>query len=320
MKDTKIGKVIKGFAAVSTAFTGLSAVALAVGTRVFFSVAFERKPLINLMGSGEKKLEGEAKKGQDWLRAHDDCIVTMTNREGMKLRAHYIPAENAKCTVIEFHGWNGSWDVEFSASSPRLHERGYNLLLVEQRGQGKSEGNVMTFGLKERFDLMDWIHWYQKNMDGEIPIYLGGVSMGATTVLMASPEDFPPQVKGIFADCGFTSPYAILTTVGKQRFHMMEHPGMDLLNLYSKKVKGLDLMSWTALDAVKEAKLPILFVHGKEDRFVPWQMTQELYDACSSEKELLLVEGASHGMSFVVDMDTYLRKIEEFVERTIERC
>ncbi len=131
----------------------------------------------------------------------------------------------------------------------------------------------MTFGLKERYDVMDWVNWYQENMDPDIPIFLGGVSMGATSILMAAADAFPEEVKGMFADCGFTSPYEILLKVGKERFYMLEHPTMDGLNLYCKR-----------------------------------------NDACTSPKELFLVEGAGHGMSFVIEKEEYLDRIQAFIE------
>lgn len=284
------------------------------GMTLFISLAFDRKPLINLLGSGNHHLEGDAKKGQEWLHAHDKDIRYMVNRECMRLKAHYIPTENAKRTIIEFHGWHGRWDVDFSASSPELHKLGCNLLLVEQRGQGESDGNVMTFGIKEKFDVQDWINWYQKEIDDQIPIYLGGVSMGAATLLMASSFKFPKEVKAIFSDCGFSNAYEIIRLVGKNYFHVPEHPFMDSILRACQKKYGFDLKDGDALAAVRKATIPILFVHGTADKFVPCFMGETAFAACNAPKDLLLVEGAVHGRSFLVDKKAYMEKMQEYFE------
>ncbi|MDO4976092.1 MAG: alpha/beta hydrolase [Eubacteriales bacterium] len=295
----------------------LSAVYIGV-SQYFLNMTFGKDPKKRPHG-GSSSLAESAKEGREWLHAHDHHIVTMRNSEGLLLRAHYIPCENAKRTLIEFHGWHGSWDVDFSGSSPHLHEMGCNLLLVEQRAQGESQGKYMTFGLKERYDLMEWVRWYQENIDADIPIYLVGLSMGATTVLMASSETFPQEVKGIIADCGFTSPYDIIKKVSKQWFHLPEHPFMDSSRFYTKKRLGIDTKSWSTIDAVSHATVPILFIHGKEDHFVPYEMTVKAYEACTSEKDILLVDGARHGVSFIVDQEAYVEKVTLFFSKYDEK-
>ena len=284
----------------------------ATGVYVFCSVAFDKKPKVNLLvGDPVVELEGMAKEGEEWLLAHDNHPVTMVNEEGMHLKAHYFPCEDAKRTIIEFHGWHSSWHRDFSASSPFLHAMGCNLLIVEQRGQGDSDGDHMTFGLEERLDVPQWVHWYQEHINCHIPIYLAGVSMGASTVLMAAAENYPPEVKGILADCGFTSAYEIIRTLGKQQFHIPQHPMMDGIRFLCKKKYGVDIRSWSTIDAMKASTLPVLLVHGNADTFVPCAMSQENYEACSNHKDLLIVEGATHAMSFVVDKDAYIKKVEQ---------
>ena len=300
----------KYIALFSGMITGIAAYAASVYT--FCSLAFDKNPKISLsVGESPMELDGIAKKGQDWLLANDKQIYTMINDKGMHLKAHYFPCENAKRTVIEFHGWRSCWHRDFSASSPFLHAMGCNLLLVEQRGQKSSDGTHMTFGLDERLDVPQWVDWYQKHVDAKIPIYIAGVSMGASTVLMAASESFPIQVRGILADCGFTSAYEIIRVLGKYQFHIPEHPIMEGIRFLCKKKYGVDIKSWTTIDAVKQTNLPILFIHGDADTFVPSYMTMENYEACVSEKDLLIVKGATHAMSFIVDQEAYIKKIEK---------
>lgn len=282
---------------------------------------FAIRKIFQLACNGRKKpkdsdqeLPPLAKEGQEWLHQKDHDIRILETEDGLRLVGHYIPCENAVCTVIEFHGWHGSWDSDFSASSPFLHELGCNLLLVEQRGQGASQGRYMSMGLLERRDVSAWVRYYQEQIDDQVPIILAGLSMGAATVLMASAESYPPQVKGILADCGFSSAYDILKTVGKKWFHLPEHPFCDSINLQFKKTFGEELKGWTAIDAVEQATLPILFVHGTADDFVPYPMSVAVYEACTTRKELFLVEGAAHGMSFLVDREGYIRKFREFFD------
>lgn len=285
------------------------------------SMTFDRDPKMKLPGSGSgtAKLTGIAKEGQEWLHEHDTDVRYMVNSEGLKLKAHYFPAANAERTVIEFHGWHSAWDIDFSASAPYMHERGCNLLLVEERGQGGSEGKEMTFGVKESKDVMEWIDWYQKEIDDRIPVYLAGVSMGASAVLLTAANEFPPQVKGILADCGFSSAYQIMRIVGHKSFHTPEHPFMDTFSMFCKLRHGFDLRDGDVTYAMEHAKLPILFIHGKSDHFVPCWMTAESYEKCNGEKDILLVEGAGHGKSFLVDTKAYLDKVDHFFARYDER-
>ena len=291
---------------------GVSALAYGILVRLFCNLAFERKAILKIGGGEEEEKDPLVTAGQDWLHENDKQIVSRSSSDGMKLFAHYFPAENAKATIIEFHGWHGSWDYDFSASSPYWNRMGYNLLIVEQRGQGRSDGKYMSFGILERLDVPEWVEWYRSNYEKDLPILIAGISLGGATVLMASDMEYPPQVRGILADCGFSSAYDIINHVGGRFFHMPEHPMCDGINLYCRLKFGFDLRDHAAIDAVKTAKLPILFVHGKKDNFVPWKMSIDMYEACTGRKELWLVDNAGHGKSFLEQPQEYIRKVEEF--------
>ena len=202
------------------------------------------------------------------------------------------------------HGWRSSWSQDFGTIAPFWFENDCAVLFAEQRGQGNSGGNYMGFGLLERYDCYDWINWVNERTDAKLPIYLGGISMGATTVLMTGGLELPNNVKGIAADCGFTSPHAIWKHVVESNFRIP-------YGIYSRAAKDLckrkikESANYSTVDALQNCKVPVLFIHGTDDNFVPINMTYENYKAYQGEKKLFIVPGAEHGMSYIVDKNGY---------------
>lgn len=251
----------------------------------------------------------------EWMEALPREDIAILSQDGLRLAGHYIHAQGeARRLVILFHGWRGSWTGDFGSMGRWLREIGCDLLLVEQRAQGASEGKYMGFGVLERRDVAQWLQHLEQERHNVLPVYLGGVSMGAATVLMAAGDPLPDFVKGVLADCGFTSPYEMLYEVGRKSLHMREHPDMDYVNLIVKLRAHFGIREYSTLEAVKKTSLPIFFVHGLADDFVPCHMTLQAYEACASRKELLLVEGAGHVRSFFYDNENYRRKVEIFFD------
>ena len=149
------------------------------------------------------------------LEAKKSETVTITSRDGISLVGHFIPSENPKRVIIAMHGWRSSWTKDFGTMSDFWEANDCSVLYAEQRGQNNSGGDYMGFGLTERHDVLDWVNWVTERCGSELPIYLAGVSMGATTVLMAAGLNLPSNVHGIAGDCGFTSPQAIWKHVAK---------------------------------------------------------------------------------------------------------
>ena len=197
------------------------------------------------------------------------------------------------------HGWRSVWYNDFSLSAPIWLQNGCSILIPEQRGQNASGGDYLTFGLLERYDCRDWALWADRRCEGRLPIYLSGISLGASTVLMAASLPFPPSVRGVIADCGFTSPKAILKYVAEHMF---------------RERVGIAPDAFSTTEALARTKLPVLLIHGEDDHFVPVEMTHENYEACASEKRLLLVPGAGHGLSFCVDETAYKNAVFSFWE------
>lgn len=259
----------------------------------------------------KSKKEREIEKVQEWSRERGIKEVEITSFDGLNLKADYIEVPDANRTVILFHGWRGCWMKDFADISKWLYAQKSNLLLVNQRAHGKSEGKYIGFGVLERKDCLSWIHYADQLSDKKLPIYLLGISMGASTVLMSTGEKLPETVKGVIADCGFTTPYDMVFRAGKKMLHIGQTT-MDRVNQLCKKKANYDFSECSTLETVAECQIPILFVHGKDDRFVPCEMTIENYERCNGRKRLLLIDHADHEEAFKTDKEKYVRNIVDF--------
>ncbi|MBQ9648692.1 MAG: alpha/beta hydrolase, partial [Oscillospiraceae bacterium] len=155
--------------------------------------------------AGSEKNEAfleELRAASERLAARENETVEIIAHDGEKLVGHWIQAQNPKRIIIAMHGWRGSWHKDFGLVADAYLENGCSVLYAEQRGQNNSGGDYIGFGLTERYDCLDWALAANRQYGGKLPIYLCGVSMGATTVLMAARLDLPVNVRGIIADCG----------------------------------------------------------------------------------------------------------------------
>ena len=252
-----------------------------------------------------------------WLKEHNAQDVYMTSHDGLKLHAYWIPVQNARGTVLLAHGYRSTFLVDFGLAFAFYHALGMNILVPHQRSHGKSEGQYITFGVKESQDMKNWIHYHNQHF-GTFQMILSGLSMGASTVLYLADHDLPQNVKCIIADCGFTSPKAILDAVYRSVVHAPSGPSLWAADLFARIFAGFRLSEKDTREILIHAKIPVLMIHGKADDFVPSQMTQDGYDLCTGEKEILLVEGAGHGVSCLVDKETYTKRILAFLEKHLE--
>ena len=217
--------------------------------------------------------------------------------------------------MLAFHGYRSLATIDFALEVEFFHRLGYDVLLPYQRSHGPSQGRHITFGVKERFDCRDWA-WYAARRFGEDrPLYLAGISMGCATVLMSLSLNLPPNVRGVLADCGFTSPWEIVRHVAKADFRLPAFPLLWLLDLWCRALAGFSLKEADTRKALGSSSLPVLFLHGKEDKFVPVSMTEENYRACRGEKDLYLVPGAAHAQSYGTDTPGCQARIEKLLRR-----
>lgn len=197
-----------------------------------------------------------------------------------------------------------------------MKKEGYNLLIPDLRGHGQSEGDYIGMGWDDRKDIIQWMNYIiQKDKNASIILY--GVSMGGATVMNASGEKLPSQVKVIIEDCGYTSVWDMLKT----RIRMNEWQSEVALNMASLVTKiraGYALGDVQPIQQVKKSQIPILFIHGGNDDFVPVSMVNELYNAAKCPKEKLIVEGAGHANSCSVNSDLYYTTILKFIHKHME--
>lgn len=236
--------------------------------------------------------------------------VSIRSEDGLQLAGSYYHFRDGAPLAIFFHGYRSSAIRDFCGGFYFYRDEGFNLLLVDQRGNGRSEGNAITFGIRERWDCLAWARYAARRWP-DTPVVLLGISMGASTVLMASDLPLPHQVKGILGDCGFSAPKDILSTVAASRGFPRDL-SYFLLKSGARLFGGFDLDTISAADALHRTKLPVILIHGEADGYVPCRMSLTCFDACGGPARLLTVPGAEHGMSFFVDQEGYTRAVSRF--------
>ena len=294
--------------------------ALVSASIYFFFVAFVRKKneTADDIDAKENDFLNEyrpvIKEGLRFITEQPQGWVYTKSFDGLRLAARYFDVGTHK-TVILFHGYRSSANRDFSCAVKLYCNAGFNVLIADQRSHGKSEGRLITFGVKERYDVLSWVNYYMQNIDKNAEIVLGGMSMGATTVLLASGLTLPPNVKGIIADCGFTSPTAIIKKVARQTFHINAGFFLPVMDIMCRITGRFGIYGVSTEKALAKTKLPVLFIHGKSDNFVPCEMSRRGYKSAAGEKEILLVDGADHGMSYLIDTKTVEEHLLGFLKK-----
>ena len=273
----------------------------------------QASPFINKSREKEEKaLDNKFKE------IHTSQSLKITSRDELKLqlRANYFEqtAPTHKWAFV-VHGYTSKAN-DMTRWVRNFYEQGFNVVAPDLRGHGASEGNYIGMGWHDRLDLMEWIHLVLM-MDPDAEIVLFGVSMGAATVLMASGEELPDNVKVIVEDCGYSSVADVFTYQLKDLFSLPEFPFMNAANTVTNIRANYDIYEASALTQVEKSVTPTLFIHGDEDTFVPYEMVNELYEAAPVEKEKLIIEHAGHGEAVRVSPDIYWATVWEFVSRFI---
>jgi len=242
--------------------------------------------------------------------------VEVTSYDGLTLSGRYYHRTDGAPLIIFMHGYKGNFYRDGNVIFTCSKKYGFNVLMVHQRAHGLSEGKTITFGVKERQDCKTWAEYVVNRFGTEQKILLSGLSMGAATVLMASDIGLPDNVRGIMADCGFSSPKEIICSVMKK----MKLPSgalYPLAKLSAKWFGGFCLEEASAVESLKHTTLPVLLIHGEGDCFVPSWMSVKCHEACVSESKLLLIPKAGHGMSYCYDPKEYEKAMDEFFEKTL---
>ena len=243
---------------------------------------------------------------------HED--VWVTSDDGLKLHGTFFENRDNKQVVICCHGYTSEGMKDYIALSDYYLKHNFAMLLVDLRAHGQSEGKYIGFGCTDRMDVLKWIEWVQKECGEDAKILLHGTSMGAATVLMASGLLLPGQVKGIVADCGFTSPKEVFTHVLHSMYHLPAFPIIQIADRMNRKLAGYGMDECNAAREVKKSKTPTLFIHGDKDTFVPYRMCEKLYRSCAANRWMLTVKGAAHAESYYKETENYEKALDTLLE------
>ena len=240
--------------------------------------------------------------------------VSITSHDGLKLTGRYYHNADGAPLQIQCHGYKGNAIRDFCGSWKVAKAAGHNVLLIDQRCHGKSEGHTITFGILERKDVLGWVS-YAKERFGDIPIALSGVSMGAATVLMVSGMALPENVKAIIADCPYDAPSNIIKKVLGQDMGMPVKIVYPLIRFGGMVYGKFNLNADSPLAAVQKAAVPILLIHGDDDRFVPYDMSRNIHAAAPEKIEFHTIPGAGHALNFAAAPEEYCRIVTEFTKK-----
>ena len=289
-------------------------------TRLLVSNALDREAP-KIMGKFKGVIKGNKKPDplNERIRSESDRLealelekVRIKAEDGTDLVGRYRPAPDAKRCIVAMHGWRTAWSRDFGAICDFLYENGCSVLYAVQRGQGESGGKHMGFGTVEGVDCAQWVKWLNRRTGGALPVYLFGVSMGATSTMMAAGMELEANVAGVIADCGFTSARDIWKHVVENNLHIRYARREKKANELCYGRLGCRADKYSTLNALARTKLPVLFIHGTKDTFVPIEMTYQNYEACRSPRTLLVVPGATHARSAWMDPDAYRAALVRF--------
>lgn len=249
-----------------------------------------------------------------WFPSQPAKDVYTESYDGLKLHAKYLAQPDSRGTMLLIHGFHGSGNTDFGCVLQFYHDLKMDLLVIDQRSHLGSEGDYLTMGVRERYDVRSWALWLLEHKGENHPVVLDGVSMGGATVLMAAGLDLPKNVRGIIADCPFTSPREIFVSVmGKMKLPTWLLWGA---NQYCRLFAGFSIDGASTVEALKTCTLPLLIAHGEDDDFVPcWMGVKSFEAAASPDKQLITVPGAGHGMSFLVDRERVYAALLKFLDK-----
>lgn len=292
------------------------------GSFFFYNLAIDRGVKDFLSGNEDLEVSAEAMDAfleggwQEWVDNQDFEKWEMESHDGLELQGYYLEAdEPTNKTVVFAHGYLGN-GMQMGLYGQYYHEElGYNVFTADMRGHGESEGDYYGFGWHDRLDYLGWIDMLLENEGADTEVLLHGLSMGAATMLMVSGEELPPNVKAVVADSPYTSVYDLFDYQLGRMFNLPAFPVLPSTGIVTNIRAGYTLKEASALEQVKKAEVPILYIHGEADTFVPTKMTEKLYENTKSEAELVTFEEANHGEAYIVHKEKYLRHLRDFIDQ-----
>jgi hypothetical protein len=250
--------------------------------------------------------------GRQWLQSQTGEAVEITAFDGLTLRGTFYPNPADGPILLAFHGYRSNGVRDFAAACPFYFSQGLSILLVDQRAAGASQGTYITLGTKESRDVADWCRWAQERFPGR-PLAAAGISMGASSVLLAAPH-MPPAVRAIIADCGYAQPWDELRYVVHHNAHLPAGWLLWGVELWCRCLGGFSLRQDTT-DGLKKSRIPLFLIHGEDDQLVPYANLSRHQTAGSAPCTVLSVPGADHGISYLLDTPGYQTAAKEFLRR-----
>lgn len=249
----------------------------------------------------------------DWWQDKPFETLTITSGDGLKLCGHFLQKEGDRLAIV-VHGYGGDYRETYNYAK-MFYKRGYSILAVECRAHGNSEGNMVGMGWLDRLDILKWIE-YMLSQNSDYKIALFGLSMGGAAVCMSLGEKLPNNVICAISDCGFDNVYREFSYIFTRHTHMPAKFVMSFFNSYVKRTKHFDMKNADAVRQLKKAKIPVLFIHGEKDTFVPTEMVYKLADAVPEyRREIYVVNGAGHAMSYPTDPKEYEKRVDKFLRK-----
>ena len=259
-------------------------------------------------------LKDMAAKGLEFMDTLDVKETTINSFDGFKLHAYLIknPYQETNKYFLGMHGFKSGPRHEYAPYLKYYLDAGYNIVIPDERAHYKSEGDYITMGLKEKYDCLDWAKWIVKTYGKDIKILIQGISMGAATVCLASELDLPKQVVGIVSDCPYSS---LKDELEFQMKRINKKVPVKIIlggiNYFIKRKMHVSINDTQPIDAVKNAKVPMIFYHGAKDEMCDVEFSKKLYEACSSKKKLIITDEANHAESIAYQKENYIKNIEE---------
>ena len=304
---------------------GVAAVGDITGAVYFFQKTLLREEPIGvtrpqaLIGAGWKPYFAKIKTERTWLRRQKPESVSLKTEDGLILKGLWLKSKvPSDKLIVGIHGYRGRGENDFAALAHFYHDKGYNVLLIDQRAHGCSEGKYISLGILDYKDLKKWLLYAIKRLGEGSSIYLHGISTGAAAAILMADQVIPEEVKGIIADSAFTSPWEVVKHELKTKYHLPTFPTLYITNELARKYAGYALDTMNMEEYVEQTRLPILFIHGSQDDFAPVSMSKRLYAKCQGEKMLLVIQGAGHGQGYYKAPGQYQQAVEAFLEKCQE--
>lgn len=304
-------------------------ISLLAAGNYFYNVAINRShEAVDLHGGGEsvaaagllseEEHQTKLEEVMKWTEQQTFDIVEIESEDGLKLKARFLKNEHSiGKAVILAHGYKGNSE-QMPGITKYYYELGYDILKPDARGHGLSEGEYIGYGWHERKDYVQWAR-FLVDQKKEEAIFLHGFSMGAATVLMASGENLPVEVKGIIADSGYTSVIEELSHQLKFLYHLPAFPVIQVTSVITNLRAGYTFSEASALESVKKNKLPLFIIHGDKDDLVPTEMAQRIFDMATSKKDLWIVPGAGHTEAYTIAEEEYQERLKAFLNDALEQ-